>query len=231
MAKKYSKVIDASVKDGRVIEDSERDNVSKIGDSKTLKEIYEELDQMSDQERQTRISLNNKRIEAMAKDSFNLMLDGEELDKKERGKNQREINRIKRDGAKLRKEIRTLEEFPKVKDKLKKIAELQDEMIKQKNEKVLAVQEKIKDANSRIEEANKIIDELNAKISNVAKAMSLVYNEETKASVQQEMEEFQRAKSVIETSQLEVASRDLKKAEEELEVFKARKIRGRQGYK
>ena len=96
-------------------------------EGKNLQEVYEELNGMSDADREARISEIEAEIEEIAK----LMLNRQMNSSTNAEKTQSLIGRVE----KLKKEQKMLELFPKVKKKLKKIAQLYRRAKKEKTRK------------------------------------------------------------------------------------------------
>ncbi len=193
-------------------------------EGKNLQEVYEELNGMSDADREARISEIEAEIEEIAK----LMLNRQMNSNTNAEKTQSLIGRVE----KLKKEQKMLELFPKVKKKLKKIAQLYRRAKKEKTRKQDLAQgkymslraelrrkeEQIKKYDQEIEEAKEMAKTAKGQTNKRAMEFAVKYLEEEKEKIS----DLDELKEKVKVARDEFNVYNLRKSEEDQIMHKCR---------
>lgn len=184
-----------------------------ITEGKSLEEIYEELNGMSDEERETRISEIDAEIEEIAR----LMLNRQMNPKANVEKTEGLIVRAE----KLKREKRTLELFPKVKKKLKKIAQLYRRAKKEKTRKQNIAQGKYMSLRAELRKKEEQIRKYDQEIEEAKEIAKTVKGLTAKKAMESAISSLEEEKAKI--SDLDELREKVAEAKAEFNVYNFRK--------
>ncbi len=182
-------------------------------EGKNLQELYEELNGMSDAEREARISAIDAEIEEIAR----LMLNRQMNSSANAEKTQSLIERVE----KLKKEQKMLKLFPKVKKKLKKIAQLYRRAKKEKTRKQDLAQGKYMSLRAELRRKEEKIREYDREIEEAKEIEKTAKGQTTKKAMKVTIEHLEEEKAKI--SDLDKLREEVKVAKDEFNVYNFRK--------
>lgn len=182
-------------------------------EGKNLQELYEELNAMSDADREARISEIDAEIEEIAR----LMLNRQMNSSTNAEKTQSLIGRVE----KLKKEQKMLKLFPKVKKKLKKIAQLYRRAKKEKTRKQNLAQGKYLSLRAELRRREEQIKKYDQEIEEAKEMAKTAKGQTTKRAMEFTINYLEEEKAKI--SDLDKLREEVKVAKDEFNVYNFRK--------
>lgn len=173
-------------------------------EGKDLQTLYEELNGMSDAERETRISDIDAEIDEIARVMLNRQMNP--------NSNAQKTESLKQRVEKLRKEQKMLKLFPKVRKKLKRIANAQKRAKAQKIEKRNEAERIYRRLKTKLRQIEEQIEGIDQEIEEVKETMKTLKGKRVKEAMQTTLADLEQEKSRI---------GDIEPLREEVRVAKA----------
>lgn len=158
-------------------------------EGKDLQTLYEELNAMSDTERETRIEDIDKEIDEIARLMLNRQMNPSA------NANKAEI--LKQRVEKLRKEQKMLKLFPKVRKKLKRIANAQKRVKAQKIEKRNAAEAEYRKLRSKLKKLEDKIKDLDVDIKEAKDVVKTIKGKKAREAMQSTITDLEAEKVQI----------------------------------
>lgn len=198
----------------------------KLTNGKDLKEIYGNLEKMTDVQIAERINTIDEEMEKMAKEAFNRqrrIREGRPQKQRNATPDDVAIEEIHEATKELEDEKKMLQMFPKVKKKLKMIAELQDRMKKQKGKQIKELNGKLQELNDKLKEMEKKQQEIDNKIQEKMEKIEAL-DEDKKdemAKLYAEVGELTiKSKKIVKNAKKEKIEKDIVEAKKTLSRYK-----------
>ena len=206
-------------------------NTSNNGNPKTgksLKEIYAELEKMSDAEIEARTKEIDEQIAGIREELFDKQtLDEDEI--KDEKKHYQEINRLTRKARGLKREKNELAYFPKVKEKLAIIADREEKLRAQKQKELEEAEKKVADLEKKTAEAKEEMDtsdEIEAEILSIQEIIAKMSTKRPKAreNYEKQIEDLKQEREKLgNIEDWAKISEETEEAKKVVETYKTRK--------
>lgn len=210
-------------------EPGSRDRAVKMNIEK-VKDLYEELSQMSDEEREKRLEVIRNQLRQTEGLFTNLAMDRLEISENIDGKSDKECimllkesykeeNKIANARRSLESEEKKIQLFPKVRQAMKCVEDAKNEISDAQIKEIEYYEAAIKQNNEEIERARKIEEEIKTSIAEFTKALSILENAGGNSDIIEALKNNIREKEEeLDEIDIEWLLEDTKNLEEKLEM-------------